>query len=86
MTLQEAVDSPRIHQQWLPDEVNFDHGAISNEVGYQLEDMGYLLTEGTQGGASEAILVGGETLTGKSNGRYYGANDRRAPVGAAVAW
>ena len=86
MTVQEAVDSPRIHQQWLPDQVNFDHGAISNDVGYQLEDMGYLLTEGTQGGASEAILVGGEKLTGKSNGRYYGANDRRAPVGAAVAW
>jgi gamma-glutamyltranspeptidase/glutathione hydrolase len=86
MSVQDAVDSPRIHQQWLPDRVYFDHGAVSNEVGYQLEDMGYLLTEGTQGGASEAILVGGQTLTGKSNGKYYGANDRRAPVGAAVGW
>jgi gamma-glutamyltranspeptidase/glutathione hydrolase len=86
MTVQEAVDSPRIHQQWLPDEVNFDQGAISNDVGLQLQAMGYMLTEGTQGGASEAILVGGERLSGKVNERYYGANDRRAPVGAAVGW
>ena len=86
MTVREAVDSPRIHQQWLPDEINFDAGAVSDRVGLELQAMGYMLTEGTQGGASEAILVGGEKLSGKSNGRYYGANDRRAPVGAAVGW
>jgi len=86
MTVQEAVDCPRIHQQWLPDQINFEHGVLSDEVGHQLEDMGYILSEGTQAGASEAILIGGEKLTAKPNGRYYGANDRRAPIGAAVAW
>jgi gamma-glutamyltranspeptidase/glutathione hydrolase len=86
MSVQDAVDQPRIHQQWLPDEINFDQGAISDEVGLELQAMGYMLTEGTQGGASEAILVGGEKLSGRSDGRYYGANDHRAPVGAAVGW
>ena len=86
MSVQDAVDAPRIHQQWLPDSISFDKGAISDEVGLQLQAMGYDLSEGTQGGATEAILVGGEKLTGRSNGRYYGANDRRAPVGAAVGW
>jgi gamma-glutamyltranspeptidase/glutathione hydrolase len=86
MTVQEAVDQPRIHQQWLPDSIAFDHGAITDPVGLKLQEMGYMLSEGTQAGASEAILVGGEKLTGKSDGKYYGANDRRAPVGAAVGW
>ena len=86
MTVQEAVDAPRIHQQWLPDHVAYDEGAVTDDVARQLEAMGYRLTEGTQAGATEAILVGGERLTAKSDGKYYGANDRRAPVGAAVGW
>jgi gamma-glutamyltranspeptidase/glutathione hydrolase len=86
MTVQEAVDAPRIHQQWLPDHVAYDQGAFTDEVAHELESMGYKLSEGTQAGASEAILVGGETLTTKPDGKYYGANDRRAPVGAAVGW
>ena len=86
MTIQEAVDAPRVHQQWLPDSIEFDKGAITDGVGLELQAMGYDLSEGTQAGASEAILVGGETLTRKSDGKYYGANDRRAPVGAAVGW
>jgi gamma-glutamyltranspeptidase/glutathione hydrolase len=86
MTLQAAVDAPRIHQQWLPDSIQFENGAITDEVGLALQAMGYDLSEGTQAGASEAILVGGETLGKKSDGKYYGANDRRAPVGAAAGW
>lgn len=86
MSLQEAIDAPRIHQQWLPDSIGFEKGAVSDPVGLELQAMGYDLSEGTQAGASEAILIGGEKLTGKSDGRYYGVNDRRAPVGAAVGW
>jgi gamma-glutamyltranspeptidase/glutathione hydrolase len=86
MTIQDAVDAPRFHQQWLPDSIQFDQGAISDAVGLELQAMGYELSQGTQAGASEAILIGGERLTRKSDGKYYGANDRRAPVGAAVGW
>ncbi len=86
MTVQEAVDQPRIHQQWLPDQINYDKGAISPEVAKQLEAMGYKLEEGTIAGATEAILIGGEKLTDKSDGKYYGANDRRSSVGAAIGY
>ncbi|HMA48863.1 MAG TPA: gamma-glutamyltransferase, partial [Magnetospirillaceae bacterium] len=86
MSLPEAIDAPRIHQQWLPDSIAFERGAVSDAVGLELQAMGYDLSEGTQAGASEAILVGGEKLTRKSDGKYYGANDRRAPVGAAAGW
>jgi len=86
MTVQQAVDAPRIHQQWLPDHVAYDEGAFTDDVARELQAMGYTLSEGTMSGASEAILVGGETLSAKSDGKYYGANDRRAPVGAAIGW
>jgi gamma-glutamyltranspeptidase/glutathione hydrolase len=86
MGVQEAVDQPRIHQQWLPDVIAYDKGAVSEPVAHQLEIMGYTLSEGTIAGASETIVVGGDKLSAKSDGKFYGANDRRAPVGAAVGW
>lgn len=86
MGVQEAVDQPRIHQQWLPDVIAYDKGAFTDQVARQLEAMGYKLSEGTIAGASETIVVGGDKLSAKSDGKFYGANDRRAPVGAAVGW
>jgi len=86
MGVQEAVDQPRIHQQWLPDVIAYDKGAFSEPVARQLEAMGYKLSEGTIAGASETIVVGGEKLSAKPDGKIYGANDRRSPVGAAVGW
>jgi len=32
MTLQEAVDAPRIHHQWLPDEILYERRAFAPEV------------------------------------------------------
>lgn len=86
MDVKAAVDAPRIHQQWLPDQINYDKGAIGPAVAKQLEAMGYKLEKGTIAGATEAILVGGDKLSDKPDGKYYGANDRRSSVGAAVGW
>jgi len=87
MTLSEAVDAPRIHHQWLPDHIAYDDDAFTADTGRELLRMGYSLMEGTQSGASEAILVGGDRLSDKSPVPIYvGANDRRAPLGAAIGW
>lgn len=76
MSLQGAVDSPRIHHQWLPDVVFVEPGALSPQVQQQLEAMGYAFKEIKPFGASEAIGVG-------SGGVIAGANDPRSPAGAA---
>jgi gamma-glutamyltranspeptidase/glutathione hydrolase len=87
MNVAEAVDAPRVHHQWLPDHIAYDDGAIEAKAGQELLAMGYSLMLGTQAGASEAILVGGSRLSDNSPTTIYvGANDRRAPVGAAIGW
>jgi gamma-glutamyltranspeptidase/glutathione hydrolase len=81
MNVQEAVDSPRIHHQWLPDVVSLEPGALEPPVRAELEQQGYTLAdEGRTWGAAETILVDPES------GALHGANDRRRPAGAAVEW
>ena len=45
MAPQEAVDAPRIHQQWLPDEVYYEARGLSADTLKILRDMGYRMTE-----------------------------------------
>lgn len=87
MGVQQAIDAPRIHQQWLPDAILYDPGAFDRKTEQKLREMGYSLKLGTESGASESILTGGDHLL-KAGGRpvYVGANDQRAPVGAAIGW
>ncbi|MGH7823189.1 MAG: gamma-glutamyltransferase, partial [Candidatus Binatia bacterium] len=79
MSLQEAVDAPRIHHQWLPDTVYLEPGALSPEVRAALEARGHSFTDSERTwGAAECILVDPKT------GALHGANDRRRPAGAAL--
>ena len=41
MNIQEAVDAPRFHQQWLPETTNIEHFAISPDTKKILEGMGH---------------------------------------------
>lgn len=101
MQPQEAVDAPRIHQQWLPDEVYYEKRGLSPDTVKLLEGMGYKMKEQTPWGAAEVIEIalpdaaGVETassgndssLSGKVlQGYYYGANDSRRPAGAAIGY
>ena len=43
MTVQEAVDAPRIHHQWLPDTVYVERFALSADTRALLEQRGYQL-------------------------------------------
>jgi gamma-glutamyltranspeptidase/glutathione hydrolase len=60
MTLQEAVDAPRFHHQWLPDQVYVEPFAISADTRKALIDMGYTLTQQAPWGAAEAIMIAPE--------------------------
>ncbi len=44
MTMQQAVDAPRIHQQWLPDMVGYEPMGIVPDVLERLQAMGHKLS------------------------------------------
>ncbi|MCX2957965.1 MAG: gamma-glutamyltransferase family protein, partial [Serratia symbiotica] len=58
MAPQEAVDAPRIHHQWLPDEVYYEQRGISADTLKRLKDMGYKMVEQIPWGAADLIQVG----------------------------
>ncbi|OOG73743.1 gamma-glutamyltransferase [Algoriphagus sp. A40] len=59
MGMQEAVESPRFHHQWMPDLVNFEPGSFGDSLIQILKSRGYLINEGNSPviGKVDAILV-----------------------------
>ncbi|WP_047678364.1 MULTISPECIES: gamma-glutamyltransferase [Xenorhabdus] len=102
MPPQEAVNSPRIHHQWLPDEVYYEQRGLSKDTLNLLKKMGYKMVEQTPWGATELIMIGLPGAAGVSpanssgndsfvsgkvrEGYIYGANDVRRPAGAAIGY
>jgi len=101
MAPQEAVNAPRIHHQWLPDEVYYEQRGVSADSLNILQKMGYKMVEQTPWGAAELILVGLKGMAGVvpansgndsavsglvREGYLYGANDVRRPAGAAIGY
>jgi gamma-glutamyltranspeptidase / glutathione hydrolase len=54
---QEAVDAPRIHHQWLPDEIFVEPLALSPDTRKLLTDMGYKITDQAPWGAAAMIVA-----------------------------
>ncbi len=100
MEPQEAVNAPRFHHQWLPDEVFVEPRGLSPDTEALLRGMGYKLTTQTPWGAAELIAIGpvrttsgpassgnDAAVSGKMRpGLIYGANDDRRPAGAAIGY
>ena len=88
MNVQEAVDAPRFHQQWLPESTNVEKFALSPDTTKMLEAMGHKLGNPQPANHVAAILVGAPSLGGKPVGsnRFYGANDPRRNTGLAVGY
>jgi gamma-glutamyltranspeptidase / glutathione hydrolase len=88
MDIQEAVDAPRFHQQWLPEATNLERFAVSPDSRKILEAMGHKFTGPQPANHVVAILVGAPSLKGKPVGanRYYGANDPRRNSGLAAGY
>ena len=88
MNIQEAVNAPRIHHQWLPDVTNVEPYALSPDTRRILEGMGYRFDDALPANHLAAIMVGAPRLGGESisQNRYYGANDPRRGTGLAAGY
>ncbi len=88
MNVQEAVDAPRFHQQWLPETTNVENFALSPDTRRILESWGHKFGAAQPANHLAAILVGAPLLGGRpvGNNRYYGANDPRRNTGLALGY
>lgn len=81
LDIKTAVDLPRIHFQWLPDEIQEEPLAISRDTKEKLMAMGYRLTPALYPLAYvEAILID------PTHRLLYGASDDRLPLGLAMGY
>ena len=76
MNIQSAVNAPRIHHQWLPDEIRIEQG-ISLDTVRLLENMGHQVVQKRSMGSIQSILIDRE------NGKVYGAADPRRSTASA---
>ena len=71
MNIAEAVAAPRIHHQWLPDEVYVERG-LSPDTIRLLEARGHNVVVRPTSGSANSILVTPEGLTGAADPRQRG--------------
>mgnify|MGYP005988809351 CR=1 FL=1 len=72
MSMQEAVNAPRFHHQWLPDTIRMEPDSFSEELITQLQSKGYSINQENADviGKVDGILV-------LENGTLEGGADRR---------
>ena len=76
MDIRSAVDAPRLHHAWFPDEARFEATNTYSRAMERLRKMGHTVI-GTRQGDAHSIWVDAKT------GRYFGAADRRIDGKAA---
>lgn len=83
MTVTEAVDAPRIHHQWLPDEIGYEQYGLSADTVARLQAMGHKVVPIDYGNHVAAILIGAPAIGAKPLGdnQLYGAIDPRLNLG-----
>lgn len=72
MTMQQAVNAPRFHNQWLPDEIRMEPNSFDISIIKQLEAKGYTINESRSPiiGIVDGILI-------LENGTLEGGADKR---------
>lgn len=78
MSIADAIDAPRFHHQWLPDEIQIEKDVFNGDIKSSLKKMGYSLKEIPEFGRVEGILF-------KDDGSFTGHSDRRG-YGKAIGY
>jgi gamma-glutamyltranspeptidase/glutathione hydrolase len=77
MDIQQAVDAPRIHHQWLPDRIRIEEGGTSEDAVAGLRALGHQVEMGGTQGLAHSILIDPQS------GDRLGAADSRNPNAGA---
>ena len=80
MNIQQAIDAPRIHHQWLPDELTGEPYGLSGDTQRALTARGHALAKQRTLGDAEGIMIEEKT------GTRLGATDPRRSDGQAVGY
>ena len=81
MNMQQAIDAPRIHHQWLPDEIVYEPYGLSGDTQRALKGRGHKLTDKSRYmGDCQGIMVEEKT------GMRLGATDPRRSDGLALGY
>jgi gamma-glutamyltranspeptidase / glutathione hydrolase len=70
MNIQQAVNAPRLHHQWLPDRISIEQDGVTPETAEKLKQMGHTVSLGGRQGTAHSIMV-------DARGRKLGAPDPR---------
>ncbi len=79
MNIQEAVDAPRFHHQWMPDAIALEK-SFSPDTVERLETMGHKVERQDYWSDGECIALDLKT------GERLGASDQRNSTGKAVGY
>jgi gamma-glutamyltranspeptidase/glutathione hydrolase len=85
MNLQQAIEAPRFHHQWLPDQIYWELFDLQGDTRSTLEKMGHTFRD--RPGFSDSDAIGdahGVMIDAKTGLRLGGADPRRG--GAAAGW
>lgn len=82
MTIQQAVDAPRFHHQWMPDEIRYEPFGLNADTRKELERRGHLFPkrEGAGGATEETASYMGDAegiMIDLKTGIRLGAADSR---------
>jgi gamma-glutamyltranspeptidase/glutathione hydrolase len=80
MNIQQAIDAPRIHHQWLPDELVGEPYGLSGDTQRALTTRGHTLAKKRYLGDAEGIMIEEKT------GVRLGATDPRRSDGLAIGY
>lgn len=72
MNIHEAIDAPRFHHQWFPDQIDYEKFAFSTDVIENLKMRGHNIGEIRALGRAEGIIID------QNEKIFYGATDSRA--------
>lgn len=72
MVITDAVSAPRVHSQWLPDQITIEKDAITESIISELEEMGHVIKLDSDGkiGLANGIIINSDGFWGGPDPRW----------------